>query len=212
MAPTTLPLFGESLRAAARPWLFVLGPSDRERLEGLLCLAVREQLRLSDCLATLFPGMESREAQTAFTSFLKRLNDAAQGKGLDALGLRFHVDSNEQRPPDERFCWFTGPAPALMQAERDSEQLLGDIQGSSSVRTKGLATPESASAPGGPAASGTLAIDTRLDALFSPKPQSPSAPRGPDRFDDWVAMPDPTPGLLMVSTKRVFLDRSPGVP
>jgi len=156
--PTTLPLFGEGLRAAVRPWLDELGKSDRERLEGLLGLAVREQMRLSDCLAALFPGMESRKAQTALTSFRKRLNDAAKGEGRADLGLRFHVDSNKQSPPAERFCWFTGPDPAVMQAERYSEALIADIKGRPYVRTKGIATTESASAPGSPVASGKRSV------------------------------------------------------
>ncbi|MFP2909424.1 TIR domain-containing protein, partial [Pyxidicoccus sp. 3LFB2] len=151
---TTPSLFGEALRAAAVPWLEELGRSDRERLEGLLGLAVRGQIRLSDCLAALFPGMETRKAQTALTSFRKRLNDAAKGEGRADLGLRFHVDSNKQSPPTERFCWFTGPDPAVMQAERYSEQLTADIKGRPYVRTKGIATTESASAPGSTAASG----------------------------------------------------------
>jgi hypothetical protein len=86
--PTTPHLFGEALRAACAPWLDELGKSDRERLEGLLGLAVNEQFRLSDCLAALFPGMEPRKAQAALTSFRKRLNDAATGEGRADLGLR----------------------------------------------------------------------------------------------------------------------------
>jgi uncharacterized protein YjbI with pentapeptide repeats len=150
--PTPLPLFGEALRAAARPWLEELGKSDRDRLEGLLGLAVKEQLRLSDCLAALFPGIEPRKAQTALTSFRKRLNDAAKGEGRADLELRFHVDSNKQNPPTERFCWFTGPDPAVMQAERFSEQGIAGIEGKPYVPTKGIATTESASAPGIPTA------------------------------------------------------------
>ncbi|WP_224362127.1 eIF2A-related protein [Hyalangium versicolor] len=139
-------LFGEALRSAAGPWRDELGKSDRERLDKLLGLAVTERFRLSDCLQALFPGEEQRKAQTALTSFRKRINDASQGEGRADLGLRFHVDTKKQNPPEERFCWFTGPDPAMRQAERYSDQVTADIQGKPFVPAQGIATTGSAMA------------------------------------------------------------------
>jgi uncharacterized protein YjbI with pentapeptide repeats len=138
-------LFGEGLRSAAAPWLEELGKSDRDRLETLLGTAVRERIRMSDCLAALFPGMEARKAQTALTSFRKRLNDAA--KGAD-LSLRFHVDTKKQNPPADRDCWFTGADPAVKQAERYSEQVTADVAGKPFIPSRGIATTGSALASG----------------------------------------------------------------
>ncbi|HZH13345.1 MAG TPA: TIR domain-containing protein [Archangium sp.] len=149
MSTSTNPiLFGEGLRAAAEPWRDELGKSDRERLDTLLGLAVKERIRMSDCLAALFPGVETQKAQTALTSFRKRLNDAAQGEGRPDLGLRFHVDSKKQSPPTERTCWFTGPDPAVMQAERYSEQVTADVKGKPFVPARGIATTGNAMASG----------------------------------------------------------------
>ncbi|MGZ3458538.1 MAG: TIR domain-containing protein, partial [Archangium sp.] len=141
-------LFGEALRSAAVPWGEELGKSDRDRLNALLGLAVREQIRLSDCLTALFPGVETRKAQTALASFRKRLNDAAKGEGRADLGLRFLVDTKKQNPPDERLCWFTGPDPAVAQAERYSDQVTADIEGKPLVPAQGLATTGTAMASG----------------------------------------------------------------
>ncbi|HYO51816.1 TIR domain-containing protein, partial [Archangium sp.] len=147
MSATPL-LFGEALRSAAAPWREELGKSDRDRLDALLGLAVRDRIRLSDCLTALFPGMETRKAQTALTSFRKRLNDAAKGEGRADLGLRFQVDTKKQNPPAERFCWFTGPDPAVMQAERYSEQVTADVAGKPFVHSRGIATTGTAMASG----------------------------------------------------------------
>ncbi|HEX8825948.1 MAG TPA: TIR domain-containing protein, partial [Archangium sp.] len=141
-------LFGDALRAAAAPWREELGKSDRERLDALLGLTVRERIRMSDCLTALFPGMETQKAQTALTSFRKRLNDAAEGEGRADLGLRFNVDTKKQSPPTDRFCWFTGPDPAVMQAERYSAQVTADVEGKPFVPSRGIATTGNAMASG----------------------------------------------------------------
>ncbi len=146
--PTPPRLFGEALRAAAAPWREELGKSDRDRLDALLGLAVREHIPLSDCLAALFPGTETRKAQTALTSFRKRLNDAAKGEGRADLGLRFQVDTKKQNPPTERLCWFTGPDPAVMKAEQVSDQLTADVQGMPFVPSRGITTTGNAMASG----------------------------------------------------------------
>jgi WD40 repeat protein/uncharacterized protein YjbI with pentapeptide repeats len=139
-------LFGEALRSAAVPWREELGKSDRERLDKLLALAVAEQIRLADCLQALFPEMEVHKAQTAMASFRKRLNDAAQGEGHADLGLRFKVDDQKQSPPEKRFCWFTGPDPAVKQAERYSDEVTSDIQGKPLVSAQGIPTTGTAMA------------------------------------------------------------------
>jgi len=103
---------------------------------------------MSDCLAALFPGMEAQKAQTALTSFRKRLNDAAEGEGRADLGLRFNVDTKKQSPPTDRFCWFTGPDPAVTQAERYSDQVTADVEGKPFVPSRGIATTGTAMASG----------------------------------------------------------------
>lgn len=70
-------LRGKALRDAAGPWREELGKSDRERLDALVELSVGDDIQLSDCLARLFPEMDTQKAQAALTSFRKRLNDAA---------------------------------------------------------------------------------------------------------------------------------------
>ncbi len=141
-------LFGEVLRSVAAPWREELGKSDRDRFEALLNLSVSEHIRLSDCLEKLFRDMEPKKALTAFTSFRKRLNDAAQPEGGVDLGFRFHVDSKKQNPPAERICWFTGPDPAVSQAERYSDQVTADIQGKPFVSAQGITTTGTAMASG----------------------------------------------------------------
>jgi WD40 repeat protein len=141
-------LFGEALCAAAAPLREELGKSDRERLDKLLGLAVTKEIRLSDCLHVLFPGEEVRKAQTALTSFRKRLNDASRGEGRADLGLRFEVDTKKKNPPEERFCWFTGPDPVVAQAERYSDQVTADIEGKPLVSAQGIATTGTAMASG----------------------------------------------------------------
>ena len=141
-------LFGDALRAAAAPLREELGKSDRDRLDTLLGLAVKERIRMSDCLTALFSGMETQKAQTALTAFRKRLNDAAEGEGRADLGLRFHVDTKKQNPPADRVCWFTGPDPAVMQAERYSEQVTADVQGKPFIPSRGIATTGTAMASG----------------------------------------------------------------
>ncbi|HEX8702735.1 MAG TPA: TIR domain-containing protein [Myxococcaceae bacterium] len=141
-------LFGKLLLSAAAPWRDELGKSDRDRFDALLDLSVTEHIRLSDCLEKLFPGMEPTKTQTAFASFRERLNDAAQrGGGVD-LGFRFHVDTAEQNPPAERICWFTGPDPAVSQAERYSDQVTADIKGKPFVAAQGITTTGTAMASG----------------------------------------------------------------
>jgi uncharacterized protein YjbI with pentapeptide repeats len=122
------------------PWLEELGKSDRERLEKAVALAAAGRIRMSDCLKVIFPDKEGREAQQALAAFRKRLNDASKGEGRSDLGLRFEVDSKKKNPPEERFCWFTGPDPAVKQAEKYSEQVTADIEGKPLVAAKGLAT------------------------------------------------------------------------
>ncbi|WP_395855197.1 TIR domain-containing protein [Cystobacter fuscus] len=141
-------LWGEALRAAVGPWREELGKSDRERLDALVGLSVREDIRLSDCLTALFPNVDTQKAQTALTSFRKRLNDAATAEGHPDLGLRFQVDTKKKNPPTERHCWFTGPDPAMAQAERYSQQLTADIQGKPLIHSKGIATTGTALAEG----------------------------------------------------------------
>ncbi|MFY0573741.1 hypothetical protein ACN28S_04660 [Cystobacter fuscus] len=92
-------LWGEALRAAVGPWREELGKSDRDRLDALVGLSVREDIRLSDCLTALFPNVDTQKAQTALTSFRKRLNDAATEEGRPNLGLRFEVDTKKKNPP-----------------------------------------------------------------------------------------------------------------
>jgi uncharacterized protein YjbI with pentapeptide repeats len=146
---TTHPkLWGEALRAAIGPWREELGKSDRDRLDALVGLSVREDIRLSDCLTALFPNVDTQKAQTALTSFRKRLNDAALGEGRPDLDLRFQVDTKKKNPPTERHCWFTGPDPAMAQAERYSQQLTADIQGKPLIHSKGIATTGTALASG----------------------------------------------------------------
>jgi WD40 repeat protein len=141
-------LFGEVLRSVAGPWRDELGKSDRDRLDALLELSVTERIRLADCLDKLFKGVEPKKAQTALTSFRKRLNDASQGEGRADLGFRFHVDTKKQNPPAERVCWFTGPDPAVTQAERYSDQVTSDIKGKPLVHAQGIATTGTAMASG----------------------------------------------------------------
>ncbi|WNG15045.1 TIR domain-containing protein [Cystobacter fuscus] len=141
-------LWGEALRAAVSPWREELGKSDRERLDALVGLSVREDIRLSDCLTALFPNVDTQKAQTALTSFRKRLNDAATEEGRPNLGLRFEVDTKKKNPPTERHCWFTGTDPAMAQAERYSQQLTADIQDKPLIHSKGIATTGTALASG----------------------------------------------------------------
>jgi hypothetical protein len=58
------------------------------------------------------------------------------------------VDTKKQNPPDERFCWFTGPDPAVTQAERYSDQVTADIKGKPLVPAQGIATTGTAMASG----------------------------------------------------------------
>src|SRR5689334_16347934 len=146
MPATPHPLFGDALRAAAAPWREELGKSDRERLDALIDLAVTERIRLSDCLAKLFPDNETKKAQTALTSFRKRLNDAA-AEAKPRLGLRFEVDTKKKNPPAERLGWFTGPDPAVAQAELYSQQVTADAP-AQFVKPRGIATTGSAMAAG----------------------------------------------------------------
>ena len=141
-------LFGDVLRSAVTRWREELGTSDRIRFDALLGLSVTPHIRLSDGLEKLFPGLDQKKAQTAFTSFRKRLNDAAQRVGGVDLGFHLHVDTKKQNPPAERICWFTGPDPAINQVERYSEELTADIAGKPVVPTKGLATTGAAMASG----------------------------------------------------------------
>src|SRR6185503_16350371 len=115
-------------------WLDELGKPDRKRLEILLGLATKKRFSLSDALNALFPGVEVRKAQTDLTSLRKRLNDAAKGADFKFC---FHVDTKKQNPPEERECWFTGPDPAVTQAEHYSEQVTADIQGKPFVPAQG---------------------------------------------------------------------------
>ncbi len=141
-------LFGEALRAAAAPLREELGKSDRERLDKLLGLSTGERLRLSDCLKVLSPGEEVQKAQSALRTFRNRLNEASKGEGRADLGLRFEVDTKKKNPPEERFCWFTGPDPAVAQAERYSNQVTADIEGKPLVAAQGIATTGTAMALG----------------------------------------------------------------
>jgi WD40 repeat protein/uncharacterized protein YjbI with pentapeptide repeats len=143
----TVPLFGDSLREAAKPWLEELGKSDRERLLRLLKLAVAEKTRLSDVLNTLFYGEDTQTALANLTRLRKRLNDAAKGdptQGGADLGLQFHVDTKKQSPPTERTVWFTGPDEAVMRVTRFSQQVTADVAGRPFIPTKGIATTGSA--------------------------------------------------------------------
>lgn len=143
----TLPLFGDSLREAAKPWLEELGKSDRDRLLRLVKLAVAEKTRLSDVLNTLFYGEDTQTALANLTRLRKRLNDAAKGdpsQGGTDLGLQFHVDTKKQSPPTERMVWFTGPDEAVMRVTRFSQQVTADVAGRPFIPTKGIATTGSA--------------------------------------------------------------------
>lgn len=138
-----VPLFGDSLREAAKPWLEELGKSDRERLMRLLKLAVAEKTRLSDVLNTLFYGEDTQTALANLTRLRKRLNDAAKGdptQGGADLGLQFHVDTKKQSPPTERTVWFTGPDEAVMRVTRFSQQVTADVAGRPFIHSKGIAT------------------------------------------------------------------------
>ncbi|WP_044188257.1 TIR domain-containing protein, partial [Hyalangium minutum] len=125
---------------AVEPWLEELGKSDRERLEKAVTLAAAGRFRMSDCLNVLFPDKKGREAQLALASFRKRVNDVSVGEDGSGLGLRFEVDSKKKNPPEERFCWFTGPDPAVKQAEKFSDESTADVEGKPLIKAKGLAT------------------------------------------------------------------------
>ena len=122
------------------PWLEELGKSDRERLEKAVTLAAAGRIRMSDCLKVLFPDKEGREAQQALAAFRKRLNDVSKGEDRADLELRFEVDSKKKNPPEERYCWFTGPDPAIKQAENFSNEATADIEGKPLIKAKGFAT------------------------------------------------------------------------
>jgi len=147
----TVPLFGDSLREAAKPWLEELGKSDRERLLRLLKLAVAEKTRLSDVLNTLFYGEDTQTALANLTRLRKRLNDAAKGdstQGGADLGLQIHVDTKKQSPPTERTVWFTGPDEAVMRVTRFSKDASAGVEGKVFIPSKGIATSGSAMAAG----------------------------------------------------------------
>ena len=77
----------------------------------------------------------------------RSLNDAANGDGEKPgsdLGLRFNVDSKKKSPPAERTCWFTGPDPAVRQAEQLSEEATADVERRPYVPSLGIPTSGSA--------------------------------------------------------------------
>ena len=107
-------LSGAQLRAEVQPLLEELGKTDRERLELLLRLSIGDKLRVSECLAALFPDHDERKATTLFRNFRAVFNKVA--KALET-SLRFVIDTNKQTPAAARFCWFSGTIPIDKSAE-----------------------------------------------------------------------------------------------
>ncbi|HTI70514.1 MAG TPA: TIR domain-containing protein [Candidatus Limnocylindria bacterium] len=135
-------LFGPALVSATRTWLTELGKSDRDRLDTLVKMAVTDRIRVSDCLAKLFPELNTQKSLAAFTSLRMRLNGVAKGDGVSQhdLGLRFEIDSQKQSPPSERTCWFTGPDPAEINAAEFSAQAASGVAPEEFVRPRGITT------------------------------------------------------------------------
>jgi WD40 repeat protein len=132
---TSVTLFGDSLRDAAKPWLEELGKSDRDRLRKLLNLSFAEKTRLSEALTHLFPDEDTQTALANLTRLRNRLNEVGE-----ILSLRFHVDTKKKSPPTERTAWFTGPDGAVLRATRFSQQMTSDIEGRPFIPSKGIAT------------------------------------------------------------------------
>lgn len=136
-------LFGDSLQAQAKSWLEEMGKSDGERLRKLLELSRSPKIRLSEVLATLFPGDDTQTALANLTRLRNRLNDAGE-----ELGLRFEADTKKKSPPEQREVWFMGPDATVLRATKFSEAVTADVVGRTFVPSKGIATTGSAMAAG----------------------------------------------------------------
>lgn len=140
---TAIILFGDSLKAQARPWLEELGKSDGERLRKLLDFSRTPKIRLSDALASLFPGDDTQTGLANLTRLRNRLNEAGEG-----IGVRFEADTKKKSPPAEREVWFTGPDATVVRVTQFSKEVTADVEGRAFVPSKGIATTGSAMAAG----------------------------------------------------------------
>ncbi len=142
MSKSNLDFFGEMLRRAVEPWLERLGKPDANQLRLLVDLAKTGRTRLSDILAKLYPDKVGPKSLVAFSSLRKRLNDAASGHQHDLpdLGLRHQIDSKKKNPPEERFCWFTGPDRRSEAAAEMSRRSVQDVTSISVVDPRAIAT------------------------------------------------------------------------
>ncbi|HEY1082671.1 MAG TPA: TIR domain-containing protein, partial [Prosthecobacter sp.] len=140
---TAIILFGDSLKAQARPWLEELGKSDGERLRKLLDFSRTPKIRLSDALASLFPGDDTQTGLANLTRLRNRLNEAGEG-----IGVRCEADTKKKSPPEEREVWFTGPDATVVRVTQFSKEVTADVEGRAFVPSKGIATTGSAMAAG----------------------------------------------------------------
>src|SRR5262249_35819514 len=92
-------LFGDVLRSVVNPLLKEFGSSDRRRIEQILQLSNSDRIRLSDCLAALFPDMGQPAALKALTNFRSRVNQTLEEHRSN---LRLVVDSHKRNAPSER--------------------------------------------------------------------------------------------------------------